>query len=110
MTGLTASQLAELQTVLQTLREENEADLANAKATMAALAADHSAIDPALHEVAANAEYMIEDASSILAQIAAATERMTAGTYGICIACGQPIAVARLELRPYVATCIACAA
>jgi DnaK suppressor protein len=110
MTELTATQLTALQTLLGTLQEENEADLANAKATMAALAADHSAIDPALHEVAANAEYMIEDASSILAQIAAATDRISAGTYGSCTTCGQPIALARLELRPYVATCIACAA
>lgn len=110
MTELTATELSAMQTLLETLRAENEADLANAKDTMAVLAADHSAIDPALHEVAANAEYMIEDASSILAQIAAAMERMSAGTYGICTACGQPIAMARLELRPYVATCIACAA
>ena len=48
MTELTATELSAMQTLLETLRAENEADLANAKDTMAVLAADHSAIDPAL--------------------------------------------------------------
>jgi DnaK suppressor protein len=105
---LSAAELAELQARLETLRVENEADLEAAQATMAALAADHTAIDPALHEVGANAEYMIQDASSILAQIAAAMGRLEAGTYGICTNCEQPILKARLELRPYVPTCVGC--
>jgi DnaK suppressor protein len=106
--ALSAKEIEEFRASLHTLRAENEADLESAQATMATLAADHSAIDPALHEVAANAEYMIEDASSILTQIAAALGRLEAGTFGICTTCGQPIVKARLELRPYVATCIYC--
>lgn len=105
---LSDDELAELRVGLETLRSENESDLEAAQATMAALAADHTAIDPALHEVGANAEYMIADASSILAQIAAALGRLDGRTYGICTTCGQPILKARLELRPYVPTCVSC--
>ena len=43
------------------------------------------------------------------AEIAAALERVDAGTYGICIVCGQPIPAARLEVRPMATTCVACA-
>lgn len=45
-----------------------------------------------------------------LAEIAAALERLDAGTYGVCVRCGGPIATARLEARPYAPTCITCAA
>jgi DnaK suppressor protein len=106
--ALTASERAELQVALERLRAENEEDLAHARETMETLNADHTAIDPALHEVAANAEYMISDASAILSQIDAALARLAAGEFGVCTACGQLIPKARLELRPYVATCVAC--
>ena len=43
------------------------------------------------------------------AEIAAALERVDAGTYGICVVCGQPIPAARLEVRPMATTCVACA-
>jgi RNA polymerase-binding transcription factor len=44
-----------------------------------------------------------------LAEVEAASERLAAGTYGICEQCGQPIAKARLEARPTARTCIECA-
>jgi len=44
-----------------------------------------------------------------LADIAAALERLDTGTYGVCESCGEPIAPARLEARPYARTCISCA-
>lgn len=44
-----------------------------------------------------------------LADIAAALARLDAGTYGLCVRCGEPIASARLEARPYARTCISCA-
>jgi len=44
------------------------------------------------------------------AEIAAARERVASGTYGVCENCGQPIADARLEARPFTRRCIACAA
>jgi DnaK suppressor protein len=108
MSELTAEQLATLKGELVRLRAENVNDLEAATKTMADLAADHSAIDPALHEVGANAEYMIEDATQIIAQIDAALARMDAGSYGTCLGCGQQISVARLELRPYGEKCVPC--
>jgi DnaK suppressor protein len=37
-----------------------------------------------------------------------ALARLDAGTYGMCIVCGQQIAVPRLQATPTVQTCIAC--
>ena len=44
-----------------------------------------------------------------LAEIEAAIERLSSGTYGMCESCGQPVAKARLEARPTARTCIRCA-
>lgn len=38
-----------------------------------------------------------------------ALERIAAGTYGDCLACGAPIAAGRLEARPEASLCISCA-
>ncbi|BDZ46681.1 TraR/DksA family transcriptional regulator [Naasia aerilata] len=43
-------------------------------------------------------------------EIAAALDRLDAGTYGICVRCGDRIAEGRLEARPWARTCIVCAA
>ncbi|MFT3797958.1 TraR/DksA family transcriptional regulator [Microbacterium sp.] len=43
------------------------------------------------------------------AEVAAALARVDAGTYGTCIACGEPIAPARLEVRPMATMCVGCA-
>ncbi len=37
-----------------------------------------------------------------------AAERLRAGTYGTCTACGAPIGAARLEALPWAETCITC--
>ena len=44
-----------------------------------------------------------------LAALDRAVERLAAGTYGRCTACGADIAAARLEALPAAGTCIACA-
>ena len=44
-----------------------------------------------------------------LDELAAAEERLAAGTYGTCETCGRPIAQARLEARPVARECIDCA-
>lgn len=43
-----------------------------------------------------------------LAAVDAALERLAAGTYGACTACGKPIPVERLEALPWTALCIDC--
>jgi len=43
-----------------------------------------------------------------LAAVDAALARLDAGTFGICIRCGLPIAPERLEALPWAAHCIEC--
>lgn len=45
---------------------------------------------------------------SELRDVEAALARMTAGTYGECVDCGEPIAPARLRAYPAATRCIAC--
>lgn len=44
----------------------------------------------------------------LLKKIEDALERIEAGTYGICEACGEKISVKRLEARPVTTLCIEC--
>lgn len=41
-------------------------------------------------------------------QIAAALERIRTGRYGVCDACGRPIAESRLTALPWATRCVAC--
>ncbi len=43
-----------------------------------------------------------------LREIVAARERLDAGQYGVCIDCGTDIPLARLQVQPWAARCIAC--
>jgi RNA polymerase-binding transcription factor DksA len=45
-----------------------------------------------------------------VAELDAALDRLEEGQYGVCAACGQPIAVERLAARPSATRCVACAA
>jgi DnaK suppressor protein len=42
------------------------------------------------------------------AQVAAALERLEAGTYGACVDCGKDLPDERLEARPEAARCLDC--
>jgi DnaK suppressor protein len=108
--GLTTRDLESLRATLMKVRDENLADLETARSTLGTLVGDGTAGSPSLREDVANAEYMIQDATSILEMIDAALIRMAEGTYGTCTACGTQIPRVRLELRPYVPMCVACAA
>lgn len=44
-----------------------------------------------------------------LADIAAATQRLDDGCYGMCLTCAEPIDPERLEVRPATPWCIDCA-
>jgi DnaK suppressor protein len=52
---------------------------------------------------------LLDQARRHLAEITAAAERLSAGSYGVCTTCGATIADARLEARPTARTCINCA-
>ncbi len=102
--------IAEARARLATVRDENEADLAAARATLERLADDGSASAGNLSDVVASAHHMVNDAEHILAEVSAAFARIDDGTYGSCTSCGGPIAAGRLEVRPYVRTCLPCSA
>jgi len=50
---------------------------------------------------------LLENSADQRAQVEQALARLDAGTYGICVDCGQPIPDARLEVRPEAARCVA---
>jgi RNA polymerase-binding transcription factor DksA len=64
----------------------------------ATLASERSQLDALVRAVRAR-----------LAEIGVAEARLAGGRYGLCDACGRPIAPARLEARPVARTCIDCA-
>lgn len=105
---LTEQDLLELRALLDRLREENEADLRRARATLLDLSADGLLVDPSMREESTNAEYLLADASGILEHIDAALRRMAEGTYGTCTSCGTAIPLGRLRARPYSPTCVRC--
>jgi len=43
-----------------------------------------------------------------LASIERALQRLTTGTYGLCLSCGADISLKRLELNPAIETCRTC--
>jgi len=51
-------------------------------------------------------EGLEEGAKETLVEIAAALERIEAGTYGICEGCGKPIVAQRLAAIPWARLCI----
>jgi DnaK suppressor protein len=55
------------------------------------------------------AEALAGELREALDEVEAAIERMTAGTYGSCVRCGQQISPARLEAKPAAQLCITCA-
>ena len=99
----------DVRALLDQVRVDNEADLAAARETLARLAEEHAPQSANLTDATAAAQHMVNDAESILAEVAAAERRLEAGTFGLCQSCGRPIPAGRLELRPYVRTCVDCA-
>jgi DnaK suppressor protein len=50
-----------------------------------------------------------ESVERVLGEIRAALGRLDNGSYGLCTKCHGPIPPARLDLRPWAATCTTCA-
>lgn len=55
------------------------------------------------------ARALLGNEAHLLAEASAALERLAAGTFGVCEACGKAIAKARLQTLPYVRACAKCA-
>ena len=99
----------EMHELLAAVRQDNEADLLSARATLAQAAADGTVGDGTLVGALAAAENMVEDAESILAEVDTAEQRLADGTYGRCASCGGDIGGDRLRVRPWVRECVTCA-
>lgn len=93
-----------------------EAMLAELETRLAHIAADLD--EPADADSAERAVQMEDDAAlegqaalieGEIASVRRALERVAAGTYGECVACGEAIAPGRLTARPEAALCIDCA-
>jgi RNA polymerase-binding protein DksA len=70
---------------------------------------DNHLADTATETYDRELDYTLEENSEhVLAGINSALERIEAGTYGICMNCGKPIAEERLEARPWATLCIDC--
>jgi RNA polymerase-binding transcription factor DksA len=52
---------------------------------------------------------LLENEEQLLGEINDALDRLAAGTFGRCTACGQVIPPARLRAVPYTPHCVACA-
>ncbi len=57
----------------------------------------------------AQAQALLDEAIRRLAELDAAIERESTGTYGLCVDCASPIGDERLAARPAAATCVRCA-
>lgn len=106
--ALSTQDLDELRVILARLRDENQADVERARATLDDLSANGLLVNPSMREVSTNAEYLLEDAHDILGKIDAAERRLDAGSFGTCTSCGASIPMGRLRVRPYQPTCVAC--
>ncbi len=80
---------------------ESSGSLSNAPLHLADLGTDHFN-----HELNVS---LLESEEQALEEVAAALERLEAGTFGACEQCQKPIAAERLEAVPYARLCIDCA-
>ena len=102
------------------LRKQLESDLVDLEGQASRLeadAADESWKEPRSDDDAETGTATFErertmslarNARQTIVQIERALARMDAGTYGLCINCGEPIAVERLEAIPQAVDCLDC--
>ncbi len=90
----------EAEAVIATLELEQEEDDSEVVEDQEDLASDQVEAD--------RGEALLEAAQVRLLEAQQAIGRLDAGTYGVCIDCGEQIAAARLEFRPEAARCLAC--
>ena len=106
-------------------RRRLESERARTSAHLAGLAHDFDEVVAASRDTNADDEHdpegatiafersqvsaLARQAEHDLAEIDAALDRLERGEYGVCEACGRPIAEGRLEARPAARLCIDCA-
>lgn len=106
---------------LDAIRADLEQIVRESDATIAVLEAEaeeeqEESLDPEQHSEDSASDLSESDREEALVELAqirkgeaeAALARLEAGTYGLCVECGEKIAEARLEFRPEAARCLAC--
>ncbi|HET6641653.1 MAG TPA: TraR/DksA C4-type zinc finger protein [Gaiellaceae bacterium] len=91
------------------LHKENLGTLVEETGELVSGSADQHMADTATETVDREIDYTLEEHDErLLEAIDAALARIDAGTYGICVNCGRPIAPERLEAMPWATLCIDC--
>lgn len=91
------------------LHKENPGTLVEETGELVSGSADQHMADTATETVDREIDYTLEEHDErLLEAIDAALARIDAGTYGICVNCGRPIAPERLEAMPWATLCIDC--
>jgi RNA polymerase-binding protein DksA len=94
---------------IEYLHKENPGTLVEETGELVSGSADQHMADTATETVDREIDYTLEEHDERLLQaIDAALGRIDAGTYGICVNCGRPIAPERLEAMPWATLCIDC--
>jgi DnaK suppressor protein len=100
---------ARLSRELETLAEESAA----AKESRAPVELDQQSVGRLSRMDAIQVQAMAQETErrrqARMTAVRAALERIEAGEFGICLTCGEDIAIKRLEFDPATATCIDCA-
>jgi RNA polymerase-binding transcription factor DksA len=91
---------------IEYLHKENPGSLADETGDLVAGSGDNHLADTATETVDREIDYTLEENSgNVLREIDAALQRIDAGTYGNCAACGRPIEPERLEYLPWSTHC-----
>jgi DnaK suppressor protein len=70
---------------------------------------EHDPEGPTMAFERSQSSAMLAQAKQHVFEIDAALSRLDAGTFGICVTCGDAIALGRLQVRPQAKLCIRCA-
>jgi RNA polymerase-binding transcription factor DksA len=90
------------------LHKENAGSLEDETGDLVSGSADNHPADTATETVHREIDYTLEENSgNVLREIDRALERLDAGTYGTCAACGNAIEPDRLEYLPWATLCAA---
>jgi DnaK suppressor protein len=118
MTPTTTDFLAAQRRELEARRDSYLADVDRSTATALELTEDGGSQDMADEDGFGEGDTLNVERDRLLlvaaesrakvAEIDAALERVDAGTYGVCEACGKPIPKARLEVVPEATLCVGC--
>ncbi len=99
----------EVRNQLVAKQTELQQRIAGTQATERKEVADKKNDDAQLWSVSDVRDDLDSQASEELQQVDQALERLSAGEYGTCVECGEPIGDARLRVQPYATMCIKCA-